>query len=1041
MYKLTTTTITDTMLDYLIQKCIRERLAVIILTAILLIGGYFLTQDMAVDVIPDVSAPVVTVITEAPGMPPEEVEQMITYIIETRMVGAEGVRRVQSRSILGFSSVQIEFDWVVKIPHARQIVTERLQGLDSQLPSQANTPFLAPVTSIMGEIMMAGFTAEETSLMDLKTEVDFVVRRELLAMPGIASVSVYGGDKQEFVIEPDPVQLEQLGIGMDTLLNAAKNASESISGGFTNYSGRELTIRGFGRATDTDQIGQAVVTTDSRGNPILIRDIAHVETKAAPAIGAASVNAKPGIVLVISKEPGANTLELTQAIETRLKELASAMPDDVNIHTELFQQAQFIDIAIDNVLNALLISGILVIFILFIFLVNWRATFISLVAIPVSVIISVWVLWMAGMTFNTMTLGGIAIAIGVLVDDAIVFVENVFRRLRENRTLPESEQTPFLELISDASIQIKNPIVLANFTIVVVFLPLLFLDGLEGSLLMPLGIAYVTTILASLLVALTLTPALSAWLLRETGSRSNGENWLPRKLKELYRPILVSCLRYRKALLAGVAVLFIFALLLVPGIGRSFLPEFNEGALNVGMATMPGTSLEESNQLGYLLEHTLLQHPAVVSTARRVGRAEMDEHTMGSHGHEIEILLEQGSNDIHLIIDELREMVEPLPGMNVSFDQPITHRIDHMLTGVRTNLAVKVFGPDRTRLQAISHDVEQILNRQDNIEDILTDEQVDVAQLQILPDRDMLSLHGITIGRFSELVELAFRGVIIDQIYSDPAIFDLVVRYPEEHRGSPEAIRRTPVETPNGSFVRIGDLADVRISYAPSVISRENASRMIVTQANITGGDLSGTVHRLRELADEEIDLSGGYVLSFEGQFEQERKATQTILLISILSLILIYLALHAVFRSAAQALLILVNLPLALVGGLFVVRFGSGILSIAGLIGFITLFGIAVRNGIILIDQYNELIQQKGVGVRKAVLTGSLNRLQPIMMTVITTALALLPLVVTGNQPGNEIQGPMASVILGGLVTATLLNMIVVPVLFDWYYNGGEDR
>jgi Cu(I)/Ag(I) efflux system membrane protein CusA/SilA len=1024
------------MLDSLIHKSIQERLTVIVLTIVLIFGGYYLTRNMAVDVLPDVSAPVVTVLTEAPGMPPEEVEQLITYIIETNLVGSEGVRRVQSRSILGFSSIQVEFDWNITVPHARQIVTERLQGLSDQLPDQAGSPFLAPVTSIMGEIMLAGFTAEETSMMDLRTEIDFVVRRELLSMPGVAAISVYGGEKKEFVIEPDPVRLEQMGIGLNRLLDAAREASGSISGGFTNYSGREMTIRGFGRATDVEQIGQAFVKNDPDGYPILLRDVAVVEVKPAPAIGAASVNAQPGIVLVISKEPAANTLELTSQIENRLKEISATMPKDVTVHTELFQQAHFIDIAINNVLRALLISGILVVIILFMFLTNWRATLISLVAIPVSVIISVLVLWLAGMTFNTMTLGGIAIAIGVLVDDAIVFVENVFRRLRENRKRPEAEQDSSLTVIAGASIQIKNPIVLANFTIVVVFLPLLFLTGLEGSLLMPLGIAYVTTIIASLLVALTLTPAMSAWLLSKSDKEQEEPGWVSRKMEELYQPVLISCFRYRYAVLSGVAILFVISLMLIPGIGRSFLPEFNEGTLNVGMATMPGTSLQESNELGYRLEEVLLEHPLVISTARRVGRAEMDEHTMGSHGHEIEIRLRQGNFNIHDLMDELRENVSVLPGMNVSFDQPITHRIDHMLTGVRTNLAVKVYGPDRRRLQAISHDIERILRSQNNIEDVLTDEQLDVPQIQILPDREMLALHGISIGQFGELVEMAFRGIVINQIYLDPAIFDLTVRYPEEYRASPDAIRRTPVEVEGGHHVRIGDLAEVRMSHAPNIISRENASRIIVTQANIIGGDLSGTVERLRELTADEIDLSSGYVLTFEGQFEQERRATQTILVVSILSLIFIYLALHTVFRSAGQAILILLNLPLALVGGLLVVRFGSGILSIAGLIGFITLFGIAVRNGIILIDQYNELITQKNMNVKRAVLTGSINRLQPIMMTVITTALALLPLVITGNQPGNEIQGPMASVILGGLVTATILNMIVVPLLFDWVFS-----
>ena len=1034
-----TATTTDIMLDKLIKNSIINRFAVIVLTLLLVASGIYLTRDMAVDVLPDVSAPVVTVLTQAPGMPPEEVEQMISYIIESNLVGSEGVRRVTSRSMLGFSTVQVEFDWDVEVQHARQITSERLQSIGDQLPVQAGAPFLAPVTSIMGEIMLAGFTAEETNLMNLRAEIDFVVRRELLAMPGIAAISVYGGEKQEFVVEPEPEVLEQLGISLNQVLESARNSTGSISGGFTNYSGKEYTIRGFGRAVSEEQIGLAIVKQDDEGYPIQLRDVAEVSAKAAPQIGAASVNAKPGIILVISKQPAANTIELTRQIENRLDEIAATMPDDVAIHTDLFQQAHFIDIAINNVLSALFISGFLVIIILFIFLANWRATLISLVAVPVSVIISVLVLWFAGMTFNTMTLGGIAIAIGVLVDDAIVFVENVFRRLRENAEKPAAEREKFLPIVSKASSQIKGPIVLANFTIVVVFLPLFFLTGLEGSLLIPLGIAYVTTIIASLMVALVLTPAMSAWLLVESGREPGKTSWVSRKLEELYKPALEFCFRYKKIVLLSIAVLFIFVLLLIPGIGRSFLPEFNEGTLNVGMATVPGTSLEESNEMGMRLEEILLENPAILSTARRVGRAEMDEHTMGSHSHEIEVRLHENSFEIQDLMDELREAVSVIPGINASFDQPITHRIDHMLTGVRTNLAVKVYGPDRRRLQSISHDIESILQSEGNIEDVLTDDQVDVQQIQILPDRELLAMHGLSVAGFGEMVEVAFRGVVVDQIYLDPAVFDLVVRFPEHYRANPDAISRTPVELPGGNHIRIGDLAEVRVNFAPATISRENASRMIVTQANITGGDLSGTVDRLRQRVADEVDLTGGYVISFEGQFEQEQEATRVILVVSVLSLILIFLALYVMFRSTGQALLILLNLPLALVGGILVVRFGSGILSIAGLIGFITLFGIAVRNGIILIDQYNELINVKMMNVRKAVMTGSLNRLQPIMMTVITTALALLPLALTGGQPGNEIQGPMATVILGGLVSATLLNMIVVPLLFDWYFRGNE--
>ncbi|REL32880.1 AcrB/AcrD/AcrF family protein [Rhodohalobacter sp. SW132] len=1025
------------MLDSIIQTSIRERLVVIVAAVILVISGFFLTRDMAVDVLPDVSAPVVTVLTEAPGLPPEEVEQMISYPVETVLIGSEGVRRVTSNSIQGFSSVQVEFDWDVDVPRARQIVNEQLQGIGDQLPGQSGTPFLAPVTSIMGEIMLAGFTSETTPIMDLRTDVDFIVRRELLAMPGVAAVSVYGGDRQQFTIEPDPERMEMLGISLNGLMDAARESSAGISGGFLNHSGKAYTIRGFGRASGIEEIGQSVVSQTENGLPVLLQDVAGLSVKPAPRIGDASINAEPGIVLVISKQPDANTIELTRQIEERLNELAGSLPDDVTVHPDLFQQAHFINVAIGNVTKALLISGFLVVFILFIFLNNWRATVISLVAIPMSVILSLLVLWYGGFTFNTMTLGGIAIAIGVLVDDAIVFVENVFRRLQENNVQDESDRESFLAIVADASSEIKGPIVLANFAIVVVFLPFLFLTGLEGRLLMPLGVAYVTTIIASLLVALIVTPAMSAWLLVDSGNQPNEKSRLTRFLENSYQPILEFCFRWRKAVLIVVLLLFAVSVALIPGIGRSFLPEFNEGTLNVGMTTLPGTSLEESNKLGLKLEEMLLDHPAVISTGRRVGRAQMDEHTMGTHAHEIEVRLdENGYESMSELMDELRHSLELLPGAGISLDQPITHRIDHMLTGVRTNLAVKVYGPDRTRLQSISRQVESVLRSEENAQDILTEEQRDIPQLQILPDRSSLAMHGLSMGRFAELVETAFGGVVVDQIYRDPAVFDLVVRYSESHRESPDAVKRTPIELPSGAFIRVSDVADVRVSNAPETITRENASRMMVTQANITGGDLRGTVDRLRQSVNEEIDLSGGYVIAFEGQFQQEEEASRVILLVSLLSMILIFLALFIEFRSAKQSLLILLNLPLALMGGIVVVYLGGGILSIAGLIGFITLFGIAVRNGIILIARYNDLIAKQTMTIREAVIEGSMNRLQPILMTVVTTALALIPLVLAANQPGNEIQGPMATVILGGLISATALNMIVVPLLFDWYFR-----
>lgn len=1024
------------MLDRLIEVSIRGRVVVLALSVLLVAGGIQLSRGMPIDVLPDVSSPVVTVITEAPGMAPEEMELMVTYPVESALVGAEGVRRVTSNSIQGFSSVQVEFDWDVAVHEARQIASERLQGMADQLPDQVGTPFLAPVTSIMGEIMLVGFTADTTTQRELRTLVDFTVRRELLSMPGVAAVSVYGGERQQFVVEPDPDLLEQNGITLSALMEATGEASTTIAGGFFTSSGREYPVRAFGRLSGIEPLRLAVVDPLAEGTPLLLGDVADVRIGSAPPIGAASVNARPGIILVISKEPDANTVELTREIEDRLETLSATLPADVEVDAQLFQQAHFIDLAIRNVLLALVLGGLLVVLILFAFLMSWRTTLISLAAIPTSVLLTVLVLRATGMTFNTMTLGGIAIAVGVLVDDAIVFVENVFRRLSENRERPPEARDPYLHVVRDAARQIKGPIVLANFTIVVVFLPLLFLTGLEGRLLLPLGIAYVTTIAASLLVALTLTPAMSAWLLRGSRSVDRGKGRLSRALDALYAPILHWALARRGPILAGVGLVLVGSLALVPGMGRSFLPEFNEGTLNVGLATLPGTSLAESEPFGLAVEEVLLADPRVLSTGRRVGRAEMDEHAMGSHGHELEVRLDTEGLDMAAFMEEMREALSRVPGVNVSLDQPITHRIDHMLTGVRTNLAVKVFGPDRGRLQALSREVEAILGRDEDIRDILTDEQSDVPQLQVLPDHQAMALHGIRMAELGHLVEAGVGGRVVDQVYLDPAVFDLVVRLPDSFRESPDAVGRLPLERPGGGRLRLSDVAEVRVSHAPSAISRENASRMLVTQANIVGGDLRGTVERLRQEVEADLDLTGGYVVAFEGQFEQEEAASRTILLVSLLSLLLIFLALYLQFGSGAQALLILVNLPLALVGGILVVRLGDGVLSIAGLIGFITLFGIAVRNGIILIAEYNRLVEEEGRSPRDAVLAGSMTRLQPILMTVITTALALLPLALTASRPGNEIQGPMAMVILGGLVSATLLNMVVVPLLFDWYFG-----
>ena len=1022
------------MLNQLIRVSIRDRLVVMLLTIIILAGSWYLVRDTPIDVLPDVSAPTVTVLTEAPGMAPEEVEQLISFPLESELIGADGVRRVRSNSMQGFSTISVEFDWDTEVYTARQIVSERLQGTGGMLPDGAEAPILAPVTSIMGEIMLVGLSAEETSLMDLRTHAEWTVRRQLLSVPGVAEVLVYGGDQKEYSVEVDPVALDELNIPLDEVSDAIAEANENASGGYVQHSGKWYTIRGMGRMHSGDQLHQIKVA-NTENAPVLLDDVAEITERPAPRVGDAAINAERGIVFVINKQPDADTMELTELIEEELEGLSASLPDDVTIHPDLFQQAHFIQIAIDNVFEALVIAGFLVLIILFLFLNNWRPTLISLIAVPVSLMITAMILHLSGFTINIMTLGGMAIAIGVLVDDAIVYVENVYRRLQQNNQKPVNDQKPALQVIRDASSEIKGPIVLANFIIVVVFLPFFFLTGLEGRLLVPLGLAYVTAIAASLLIALTLTPALSGMLLRGKEVVSQKASRVSQGLERLYKPVLETCLRFRMAVITAVVVLFVVTLATLPFLGRSFLPEFNEGTLNVGLATMPGISIEESNRIGNALEEILLDHPAVISTARRMGRAEWDEHTMGTHGHELEVRLEEGT-DMQQLMDELREEFAILPGANVSLDQPITHRIDHMLTGVRTNLAVKVYGPDMGRMQDITREIEQEMNEIGNFVDILTDQQVDIPQLRIFPDRNALNENGVSMAEFRRTIETANFGQRPTQMFLEGALFDVAMRFDSEYQQSPESLGRTPIRRDEGGLLRMSDVAELRVDFSPETILRENAQRKIITQANITGGDMAGSVNELQQRVEDNVDLSGGYVVNFEGQFEQQQQATRVILLVSIISLFLIFIALYLQFRSVGQSLLILVNLPLALIGGIVVIWMTSGIISIASMVGFITLFGIAVRNGIILVTQYNDLMLKEGLALRDAVMQGSLNRLRPIVMTAITTGLALIPLILYAGQPGNEFQAPMASVILGGLVTATLLNLVVIPVIFDRFHG-----
>jgi len=986
---------------------------------------------MEVDVLPDLTAPTVVVMTEAHGMAPEEVEKLVTFPIEASVNGASHVRRVRSSSSAGFSIVWVEFDWNTEIFRARQIVSEKVVALGSRLPDGVGTPTLAPQSSIMGEILFISLSSDSTSLMDLRTLADWTFRPRLLATGGISQVVVIGGEYKQFQILASPQKLKFYNVSLSELIDASRESNGNSSGGVINEYGNEYLIKGIGRTNNIDELGKSVIKLVG-GIPVKIEDVAEVKIGAAPKIGDASRNGKPVVVLAISKQSGSNTLALTEIIDANIDELRANLPSDIVVDTHIFRQADFINASISNIQKVLIEGTAFVIIILFLFLMNWRATVISLLAIPISLIVAILTLKWLGFTINTMSLGGMAIAIGDLVDDAIIDVENVFKRLKENARMEKSLQKNKLKVIFDASFEIRTSIINATFIIIVAFMPLFFLTGMEGKLLAPLGIAFIVSLFASLVVSITLTPVLCSYLLTKDKMliKQEKESWLVLRLQNLYSNLLDKVMNWKKTMIATSVVLLLLSLLAFSQLGRSFLPEFNEGSLVISAVSLPGISLDESNKIGSSIEKALLTIPEVHVTTRRTGRAELDEHAQGVNSSEIEVPFELKERSRDEFMLEVRETLSGISGVNITIGQPIGHRIDHMLSGTRANIAIKIFGTDLNRLFTLSNQIKNEIQDIEGIVDLSVEQQVEIPQIQIKAKRHLLNHYGITIGEFNAFVDAALAGEKVSDIYEDGKTFDLIVRFDDANRAEIDDIRNVLISTNSGLQIPLHYVADIVSASGPNTINRENVKRKTVVSANVAGRDQKSVVDEIRARVLKNIDLPDGYHIEYGGQFEAEEEASKTLMLASLLSLLIIFLLLYQEFKNAKISGIILLNLPLALIGGIFSIYFTSGILSIPAIIGFITLFGVATRNGILLVSHYKTL-QEQGMGLYDTVIQGSKDRLSPILMTALTAGLALIPLAMAGDLPGNEIQSPMAKVILGGLLTSTLLNIFIVPIVY----------
>lgn len=1020
------------LLNGIIRFSLNNRMVILVIAALCLVAGIYSTMHTEVDVFPDLNAPTVVVMTEAEGMAPEEVERLVTFPIETAVNGATNVRRVRSSSATGFSIVNIEFDWGTDIYKARQIVSEKIAMVGADLPENVGNPTLGPQASILGELMIIGLTADTTSMQDLRTIADWTIRPRLLSTGGVAQVAVMGGDIKEYQILMDPGKMRRHGVSMDEVIYAVKGMNQNASGGTLYEYGNEYIVRGLLSTNDIDELKKAVVKTSENGLPITLDAVADVRIgPKTPVLGVASNDGKPAVLLTVTKQPNTNTLALTGRLDNALDELKANLPADVKVNSRIFRQSRFIESSLDNVKQSLIEGAIFVIIVLFIFLMNWRTTVISLVSIPLSIVASLLAIRWMGLTINTMSLGGIAIAIGSLVDDSIVDVENVFKRLRQNREKPENERESVIKVVYEASKEVRMPMLNSTLIIIASFLPLFFLSGMEGRMLKPLGITFIISLMASTLVALTVTPVLSSFLLGSQNSDKTGkEPTLVRWLKKYYEKALNWSVGHKKSLLFGVGALLAAAVVMFFTLGGSFLPAFNEGSFTISISTVPGISLEESDRMGRTAEELLLSIPEIKTVGRKTGRAELDEHAFGVNSSEFECPFELGKKTRKQLTEEVRQKLAVLPGVNIEIGGPISHRIDAMLSGTKANIAIKLFGSDLNKMYEIGQKIKTSISGVEGIADINVEQQVERPELNITPKREMLARYGISLPEFAEVVRVMMEGEVVSTVYEGNRSFDLTLKVNDDARSSIERISDLTIDTGDGKKVPLSYVADIKSAAGPNTINRENVSRKLVVSCNATGGELAKAVGAIREKIAENIELPEGYHIEYGGQFESEERASKTIALVSIFSIFIIFMLLYGEFKNISQSLVVLLNLPLALIGGVFAIFFTDGILSIPAIIGFISLFGIATRNGMLLIDRYNVLASE-GHSREEAVMIGSLDRLNPILMTAITSALALLPLALGGDLPGNEIQSPMAKVILGGLFSSTLLNGFVVPVIY----------
>ena len=1008
------------MLNRIIHFSLSNRLLILVAAALLMVAGVYVMNRTEVDVFPDLNAPTVVVMTEAGGMAAEEVEQLVTFPIETAVNGATGVRRVRSSSTTGFSVVWVEFDWNMDIYLARQIVSEKIAMAAEELPENVGNPTLGPQSSILGELLIVGMTADSTSMLDLRTIADWTIRPRLLSTGGVAQVAVLGGDIKEYQVLIHPDKMKYYGVTLGEVMAVTRDMNRNTNGGVIYEYGNEYIVRGIVSTEDIEEMARSVVRTSEDGVPVTLEDVADVRIGAQqPKLGLASEKGKPAVLVTVTKQPGTGTLELTARLEEALKDVQKNLPPDVKISTDTFRQARFIESSISNVKSSLYEGAIFVVIVLILFLANARTTVISLITLPLSVLISILTLNWLGMTINTMSLGGLAIAIGSLVDDAIVDVENVWKHIRANKALPARERRPVLDVVYDASKEVRMPILNSTLIIIVSFVPLFFLSGMEGRMLIPLGIAFITALVASTIVALTLTPVLCSYLLdyNVKGDGVPKEAFLAVWLRKYYRKSLEWVMRHKKSVVGATVLLFCVALGLFFTLGHSFLPSFNEGSFTINVSSLPGISLEESDKIGRQAEELLLSIPEIQTVARKTGRAELDEHALGVNVSEIEAPFELKARTHAELLADVREKLSVITGANIEIGQPISHRIDAMLSGTQASIAIKLFGTDLNTMFTLGNRIKDLISSVDGIADLNVEQQIERPEIKIVPKREMFARYGISMPAFSEFIAVNMAGETVSQVYEDGKSFNLVVRAAETDRGSIESIRNLMIDDAQGNKLPLSYVADVVSSAGPNTINRENVQRKLVISANAAGRDVGSVVDDIRKIVDEQIVLPEGYHIEYGGQFESEKAASRILLLASLMSIIVIFLLLYMQFGNAAQSGVVLLNL------------------SIPAIIGFISLFGIATRNGMLLISHYN-LLREQGYSLYDSIIQGSLDRLNPILMTALSSALALIPLAVKGDLPGNEIQSPMAKVILGGLLSSTFLNGFIIPVMYWWLHR-----